>query len=88
MKNRIKVTLCKFATIVGLLLLIMILPAAAAGSMPLWAALLLVGAALFLLNTACGVLLAQGTGAAHTEAAQVESKKRIQLHVVRGGRAA
>ena len=62
--------------------------AAASGTMPLWAALLGLFAAVVMLNAACGILL--GTPAAEPRRAVPArtSRPAVQLCVVRGGHAA
>ena len=66
----------------------LLLSAAASGTMPLWAALLGLFAAVVMLNAACGILL--GTPAAEPRRAVPArtSRPAVQLCVVRGGHAA
>ena len=71
----------------GAMLLFLLVPAAAAGSLPVWAALLLGGAGIVILNGACGVLL-QGMETPREPMPEPVAPQRVQLRVVRGGRAA
>ena len=59
--------------------------AAAAGSMPLWAALLGLFASVVLLNAVCGILLGAPS---RTAEAVLHKRPAVQLQVVRGGHAA
>ena len=71
----IKHKFCRLVVTASLLLDGVMVSAAASGTMPLWAALLGLFAAVVMLNAACGILL--GT-----------SRPAVQLRVVRGGHAA
>ena len=94
-----KVWLCKLISNLLIMLLVALVPAAAAGSVPLWAALAIGFGALLGLNAVCGVLLAEQPAAeAQKEAAHTArqaaakavpgNRRRPALRVVRGGRAA
>lgn len=86
MKQRwIKALVGKLAATVSMLLFLVLVPAAAAGSLPVWAAILLGVLGIVLLNGACGVLLAAGEKA---PASRTMPARPVQLRVVRGGRAA
>lgn len=82
----IKAMVGKLAATGTILLFLVLVPAAAAGSLPLWAAVLLGLGGVLLLNGVCGMLLT---------AEQPEKQPRpvapvhpVTLRVVRGGRAA
>lgn len=62
--------------------------AAAAGSMPLWAALLGLFASVVLLNAVCGILLGAPSRTAETVLPASHNRPAVQLQVVRGGHAA
>lgn len=83
----IKAMLGKLAATGTMLLFLVLVPAAAAGELPVWAAVVLGVLGVVLLNAACGVLLP----AVEMEKAvipQTVSRHPVQLRVVRGGRAA
>lgn len=84
----IKHKFCRLAVTASLLLGGVMVSAAASGTMPLWAALLGLFAAVVMLNAACGILL--GTPAVETRRAVPAriSRPAVQLCVVRGGHAA
>ena len=84
----IKHKFCRLAVTASLLLGGVMVSAAASGTMPLWAALLGLFAAVVMLNAACGILL--GTPAAEPRRAVPArtSRPAVQLCVVRGGHAA
>lgn len=84
----IKHKFCRLAVTASLLLGGVMVSAAASGTMPLWAALLGLFAAVVMLNAACGILL--GTPASEPRRAVPASTSRpaVQLRVVRGGHAA
>ena len=84
----IKHKLCRLIATTAILLAGAMVSAAAAGTMPLWAALLGLFAAVVMLNAACGILL--GTPAAEPRRAVPARTSRpvVQLRVVRGGHAA
>lgn len=84
----IKHKFCRLAVTASLLLGGVMVSAAASGTMPLWAALLGLFAAVVMLNAACGILL--GTPAAEPRRAVPArtSRPAVQLLVVRGGHAA
>lgn len=62
--------------------------AAAAGSMPLWAALLGLFASVVLLNAVCGILLGAPSRTIETVLPASHNRPAVQLQVVRGGHAA
>lgn len=84
----IKNKLCRLVATVSILLGGAMLSAAASGTMPLWAAIVGLLAAVVMLNAVCGILL--GTPAARDAQPQPAPRKRstVQLRVVRGGHAA
>ena len=84
----IKHKLCRLIATTAILLAGAMVSAAASGTMPLWAALLGLFAAVVMLNAACGILL--GTPAAEPRRAVPArtSRPAVQLLVVRGGHAA
>lgn len=84
----IKHKFCRLMVTASLLLGGVMVSAAASGTMPLWAALLGLFAAVVMLNAACGILLGTpGSGAAQAVPARI-SRPAVQLRVVRGGHAA
>ena len=64
------------------------LSAAASGSMPLWAAILGLFAAIIMLNAVCGILLAHPDESVGQPAPAPRKHPAVQLRVVRGGHAA
>jgi hypothetical protein len=84
----IKHKFCRLVVTASLLLGGVMVSAAASGTMPLWAALLGLFAAVVMLNAACGILL--GTPAAEPRRAVPArtSRPAVQLCVVRSGHAA
>ena len=84
----IKHKFCRLVVTASLLLGGVMVSAAASGTMPLWAALLGLFAAVVMLNAVCGILL--GTPAAEPRRAVPArtSRPAVQLFVVRGGHAA
>ena len=90
----IKHKFCRLAVTASLLLGGVMVSAAASGTMPLWAALLGLFAAVVMLNAVCGILL--GTPAAEPRRAVRNgrpvparpSRPAVQLCVVRSGHAA
>lgn len=87
MKGRwFKAMVGKLAATAALLLFLVLVPAVAAGSISLWAAVLLGLGGVLALNGACGVLL-QGEARQQPVPAPVPARQ-IPLRVVRGGRAA
>lgn len=87
-RDWIKVVVGKLATTLAALLFLVLVPATAAGSLPVWAALLLGAAGVVGLNAACGVLLADRPEAAEPRPRCVRTTRPVPLRVVRGGRAA
>lgn len=86
-RDWIKAMVSKLAATVAALLFLLLVPAVAAGSLPVWAALLLGVAGVVALNTACGALLAlQEMPQTPPQAKPVP--RPVPLRVVRGGRAA
>lgn len=82
----IKAMVGKLAATGTILLFLVLVPAAAAGSVPLWAAVLLGLGGVLLLNGVCGMLLtAEQPEKQPRPVAPVHS---VTLRVVRGGRAA
>ena len=77
----IKHKFCRLAVTASLLLGGVMVSAAASSTMPLWAALLGLFAAVVMLNAACGILLGRAVPAR-------TSRPVVQLRVVRGGHAA
>lgn len=84
----IKSKLCRLMATASLLLGGTMVTAAATGTMPLWAALLGIFAAIVLLNTACGALLEPPAQPEAKPAATPYQRGTVQLRVVRGGHAA
>ena len=82
----IKMMVGKLAATGTLLLFLVLVPATAAGSVPLWAALLIGAAGVVALNAVCGVLLADAKNAPTTLSSV--PAPQVSLRVVRGGRAA
>lgn len=84
----IKHKFCRLVVTASLLLGGVMVSAATSGTMPLWAALLGLFAAVVMLNAACGILL--GTPAAEPRRAVPArtSRPAVQLCVVRSGHAA
>lgn len=82
----IKALVGKLATTGTMLLFLALVPAAAAGSLPLWMAVLLGLAGVLALNLACGMLLAGSE--AKEESLPAKPVRTVPLRVVRGGRAA
>ena len=80
----IKHKLCRLIATTAILLAGAMVSAAAAGSMPLWAALL----GLVLLNAVCGILLGAPSRTAETVLPASHNRPAVQLQVVRGGHAA
>lgn len=83
----IKAMLGKLAATGTMLLFLVLVPAAAAGELPVWAAVVLGVLGVVLLNAACGVLL-PAEEEEKTVMPQTVSRHTVQLRVVRGGRAA
>lgn len=81
----IKALVGKLAATATVLLFLVLVPAAAAGSLPVWAAVLLGVLGIVVLNTACGVLLPVQEAQPECQPSAVAP---VQLRVVRGGRAA
>lgn len=81
----IKAMVGKLAATAAMLLFLVLVPATAAGSLPVWAAVLLGLAGIVLLNGACGALLPAQTQQTPT---RQPAPRPVQLRVVRGGRAA
>lgn len=85
----IKAAIGKMATTMTALLFLLLVPAAASGSLPLWAVLLLGAAGVVALNAACGVLLAlQEPRQTPRQVPCTPVARPVPLRVVRGGRAA
>ena len=82
----IKHKFCRLVVTASLLLGGVMVSAAASGTMPLWAALLGLFAAVVMLNAACGILL--GTPEPRRAVPARTSRPAVQLLVVRGGHAA
>lgn len=82
----IKTMVSKLVSTGVTLLFLVLVPAAAAGSLPLWVALVLGLGGVLALNAACGVLLAGME--AEEPALPAVAPQQIPLRVVRGGRAA
>lgn len=82
----IKELVGKLAVTGTTLLFLVLVPATAAGSVPLWAALLIGAVGVLALNAVCGVLLADKK----TDTTTLSSvpAPQVSLRVVRGGRAA
>lgn len=83
----IKALLGKLAATGTMLLFLVLVPATAAGELPVWAAVVLGVLGVVLLNAACGVLL-PAEEQEKTVMPQTVSRHSVQLRVVRGGRAA
>ena len=81
----IKHKFCRLVVTASLLLGGVMVSAAASGTMPLWAALLGLFAAVVMLNAACGILLAAEPRRAVPART---SRPAVQLCVVRSGHAA
>lgn len=81
----IKALVGKLAATATMLLFLVLVPAAAAGSLPVWTAVLLGALGVVVLNTACGALLPAQEVQPESRPAPVQP---VQLRVVRGGRAA
>ena len=84
----IKTKLCRLIATAAILLGGTMLSAAAAGSMPLWAAILGLFAAVVMLNAVCGILLNTPAESTHQPAPAPRKRPAVQLRVVRGGHAA
>lgn len=84
----IKAMVGKLTATGTMLLFLVLVPAAAAGSLPLWAILLLGGLGVLLLNAACGVLLPEDEKAQPEYTLPGEAIQPVSLRVVRGNRAA
>lgn len=83
----IKALLGKLAATGTMLLFLVLVPATAAGELPVWTAVVLGVLGVVLLNAACGVLL-PAEEQEKTVIPQTVSRRSVQLRVVRGGRAA
>lgn len=83
----IKALLGKLAATGTMLLFLVLVPATAAGELPVWTAVVLGVLGVVLLNAACGVLL-PAEEQEKTVIPQTVSRRSVQLWVVRGGRAA
>lgn len=86
-RDWIRTMVSKLAATLAVLLFLLLVPAVAAGSLPLWGALLLGTLGVVVLNGACGVLLALQAGEAAPQQEQ-PVPSAVPLRVVRGGRAA
>lgn len=84
----IKAMVGKLAATGAMLLFLLLVPAVAAGALPLWAAGLLAAVGILALNAACGVLLQEEAPAASPVKPRSRKAQPVQLRVVRGGRAA
>ena len=84
----IKHKLCRLIATTAILLAGAMVSAAAAGSMPLWAALLGLFASVVLLNAVCGILLGAPSRTVETVLPASRNRPAVQLQVVRGGHAA
>ena len=84
----IKHKFCRLVVTASLLLGGVMVSAAASGTMPLWAALLGLFAAVVMLNAACGILLGTPAAAPRRAVPARTSRPAVQLCVVRGGHAA
>lgn len=84
----IKHKFCRLAVTASLLLGGVMVSAAASGTMPLWAALLGLFAAVVMLNAACGILLGAPAAEPRRAVPAHTSCPAVQLRVVRGGHAA
>lgn len=83
----IKALLGKLAATGTMLLFLVLVPAVAAGELPVWTAVVLGVLGVVLLNAACGVLLPVEEQE-KTVMPQTVSRRSVQLRVVRSGRAA
>ena len=83
----IKNKLCRLVATAAILLA-GAMRSAASGSMPLWAAILGLFAAVIMLNAVCGILLAHPDESAGQPAPAPRKHSAVQLRVVRGGHAA
>ena len=84
----IKTKVCRLAVTASLLLGGVMVSAAASGTMPLWAALLGLFAAVVMLNAACGILLGPPTAEPRRAVPARTCRPAVLLCVVRGGPAA
>lgn len=84
----IKAMLGKLAATGAMLLFLVLVPAAASGTLPLWAAVLLGLAGVLALNLACGALLPGEEARQEVSLPATVSHTTVPLRVVRGGRAA
>lgn len=84
----IKHKFCRLAVTASLLLGGVMVSAAASGTMPLWAALLGLFAAVVMLNAVCGILLGTPAAEPRRTVPAHTSRPVVQLRVVRGGHAA
>ena len=84
----IKHKFCRLAVTASLLLGGVMVSAAASSTMPLWAALLGLFAAVVMLNAACGILLGTPAAEPRRTVPARTSRPVVQLRVVRGGHAA
>lgn len=82
----IKALVGKLAATGSMLLFLALIPAAAAGSLPVWAAVLLGIVGIVVLNAACGAILPQEEEKLRAE--EPATVPSVQLRVVRGGHAA
>ena len=87
-RELIKHKLCRLIATAAILLGGAMVSAAAAGSMPLWAALLGLFAVIVMLNAVCGILLDTPAADAEMPAPAPRKRTAVQLRVVRGGHAA
>ena len=84
----IKHKFCRLVATAALLLGGAMVSAAASGTMPLWAALLGLFAAVVMLNAVCGILLNTQPRPSHETVPTNAKRPAVQLRVVRGGHAA
>lgn len=84
----IKAMLGKLAATGAMLLFLVLVPAVASGSVPLWMAVLLGLAGIVTLNAACGALLPDESHRQETTLPANTAHGPVTLRVVRGGRAA
>ena len=84
----IKHKFCRLVVTASLLLGGAMVSAAASGTMPLWAALLGLFAAVVMLNAVCCILLGTPAAEPRRAAPARTSRPAVQLRVVRGGHAA
>lgn len=84
----IKAMVAKLAATGSMVLFLVLVPAVAAGSLPLWAAGLLAAVGILALNAACGILLPAEETTASRRVQPAPKAQPVQLRVVRGGRAA